>query len=111
MICLLQVINAARTLAARPRSRAARENMDVFKTSWETQVHLLVDAVDEITGIDEFLIVSGKSKRVTRNNFQICNGYYTNKISRDFIYMQSESLRLGILMKPLLSPFSTSTVS
>lgn len=57
---LLQVINAARTLAARPRSRAARENMDVFKTSWETQVHLLVDAVDEITGVDEFLVVSGR---------------------------------------------------
>jgi hypothetical protein len=54
------MINAARTLAARPRSRAARENMEVFKTSWETQVHLLVDSVDEITGIDEFLIVSGK---------------------------------------------------
>ncbi|XP_028414979.1 catenin alpha-2-like [Dendronephthya gigantea] len=53
-----QVINAARTLAARPRSRAARENMDVFKTSWENQVHLLVDAVDEITGVDEFLAVS-----------------------------------------------------
>ncbi|CAB4026103.1 catenin alpha-2-like [Paramuricea clavata] len=32
--------------------------MEVFKTSWETQVHLLVDSVDEITGIDEFLIVS-----------------------------------------------------
>ena len=60
MVCLLQVINAARTLAARPRSRAARENMDVFKTAWESQVHLLVDAVDEITGIDEFLAVSGQ---------------------------------------------------
>ena len=60
MICLFQVINAARTLAARPRSKAARENMDVFKTSWENQVHLLVDAVDEITGIDEFLAVSGE---------------------------------------------------
>ena len=54
------MINAARTLAARPRSRAARENMDVFKTTWESQVHLLVDAVDEITGIDEFLAVSGQ---------------------------------------------------
>lgn len=53
-----QVINAARTLAARPRSQAARENMDVFRTSWETQVHLLVDAVDEVTNIDEFLAVS-----------------------------------------------------
>ena len=55
----LQVINAARTLAARPRSQVARENMDVFRTSWETQVHLLVDAVDEITNVDEFLAVSG----------------------------------------------------
>ena len=66
------MINAARTLAARPRSRAARENMDVFKTSWETQVHLLVDAVDEITGIDEFLIVSGKFHTITKRLLNQC---------------------------------------
>ena len=74
MMCLFQVINAARTLAARPRSRAARENMDVFKTSWESQVHLLVDAVDEITGIDEFLAVSGQLLFDKYLFFMTCDG-------------------------------------
>ncbi|XP_045189005.2 catenin alpha-2-like isoform X2 [Mercenaria mercenaria] len=53
-----QVINAARVLAARPRSKVAQENMDVFKDAWENQVRLLTDAVDDITTIDDFLAVS-----------------------------------------------------
>ncbi|XP_038071115.1 catenin alpha-2-like [Patiria miniata] len=53
-----QVINAARTLAARPRSQVALENMDVFKVQWETQVKVLTEAVDDITTIDDFLAVS-----------------------------------------------------
>ncbi|XP_033633202.1 catenin alpha-2-like isoform X2 [Asterias rubens] len=53
-----QVINAARTLAARPRSQVALENMDVFKDQWENQVKLLTEAVDDITTIDDFLAVS-----------------------------------------------------
>jgi len=56
-----QVINAARVLTARPRSKVALENMDVFKEAWERQVHLLMDAVDDITTIDDFLAVSGLS--------------------------------------------------
>ncbi|XP_046858582.1 catenin alpha-2-like [Xenia sp. Carnegie-2017] len=40
-----QVINAARALAARPRSRTAGANIDTFKATWESQVHLLVEAV------------------------------------------------------------------
>ena len=56
-----QVINAARVLTARPRSKVALENMDVFKEAWERQVHLLMDAVDDITTIDDFLAVSGPS--------------------------------------------------
>ncbi len=75
-MCLFQVINAARTLAARPRSRAARENMDVFKTSWESQVHLIVDAVDEITGIDEFLAVSGQLLFDKYLFFMTCDGLF-----------------------------------
>ena len=54
-----QVINAARVLAARPRSKVALENMDVFKDAWERQVRLLTEAVDDITTIDDFLAVSG----------------------------------------------------
>lgn len=53
-----QVINAARVLAARPRSKVAQENMDVFKDAWEREVRLLTDAVDDITTIDDFLAVS-----------------------------------------------------
>ncbi|XP_078669971.1 catenin alpha-2-like isoform X4 [Branchiostoma floridae x Branchiostoma belcheri] len=53
-----QVINAALTLAARPRSKVAQENMDVFRDQWETQVRLLTEAVDDITSIDDFLAVS-----------------------------------------------------
>ena len=54
------MINAARILAARPRSKVALENMDVFKDIWEKQVRLLTEAVDDITTIEDFLAVSGK---------------------------------------------------
>ncbi|XP_075733188.1 catenin alpha isoform X1 [Rhipicephalus microplus] len=53
-----QVVNAARILAARPRSKVAQENMDAFRDAWETQVRLLTEAVDDITTIDDFLAVS-----------------------------------------------------
>lgn len=53
-----QVINAARVLAARPRSKVAQENMDTFKAAWVKQVQLLTEAVDDITTIDDFLAVS-----------------------------------------------------
>ena len=56
----LQVINAARTLAARPRSKVAKENMDVFRDAWIQQVKVLTEAVDDITTVDDFLAVSGK---------------------------------------------------
>lgn len=54
-----QVINAARILAARPRSRVAQENMSVFEEAWKNQVRVLTEAVDDITTIDDFLAVSG----------------------------------------------------
>lgn len=53
-----EVINAARILAARPRSKVAQENMQTFKQLWETQIGLLTEAVDDITTIDDFLAVS-----------------------------------------------------
>uniref|UniRef100_T1JQN5 Catenin alpha n=2 Tax=Tetranychus urticae TaxID=32264 RepID=T1JQN5_TETUR len=53
-----QVINAAKILAARPKSKVAIENMDAYKNLWETQVRLLTEAVDDITTIDDFLSVS-----------------------------------------------------
>ncbi|CAG7819895.1 unnamed protein product [Allacma fusca] len=53
-----QVINAARILAARPKSKVALENMEVFREAWENQVRILTEAVDDITTIDDFLAVS-----------------------------------------------------
>lgn len=34
--------------------------MDTFRDVWEEQVRLLTEAVDDITTVDDFLIVSGK---------------------------------------------------
>ncbi|XP_065158761.1 catenin alpha-like [Atheta coriaria] len=53
-----EVINAARILAVRPRSKVAQENMLAFKEAWENQVRILTEAVDDITTIDDFLAVS-----------------------------------------------------
>ena len=53
-----QVVNAARILVARPNSKVAQENMDVFRDAWINQVRILTDAVDDITTIDDFLAVS-----------------------------------------------------
>jgi len=67
------VINAARVLAARPRSKVALENMDVFKEAWEAQVRLLTDAVDDITTIDDFLAVSGGYRTYFFSMKSICS--------------------------------------
>ncbi|RWS14752.1 alpha-catenin-like protein [Dinothrombium tinctorium] len=53
-----QVINAARILAARPKSKVALENMEAFREAWENQVRILTESVDDITTIDDFLAVS-----------------------------------------------------
>jgi len=55
-----QVINAALILAARPNSKVAQENMEAYRQSWENQVRILTEAVDDITTIDDFLAVSGR---------------------------------------------------
>lgn len=62
---LLQVINAALALAAKPQSKLAQENMEMFKEQWEKQVRVLTDAVDDITSIDDFLAVSGNELHIT----------------------------------------------
>lgn len=63
----MQVINAALALAAKPQSKLAQENMDLFKEHWEKQVRVLTDAVDDITSIDDFLAVSGNRGLSLRN--------------------------------------------
>lgn len=67
----LQVINAALALAAKPQSKLAQENMDLFKEQWEKQVRVLTDAVDDITSIDDFLAVSG-NELVPQRNLRGC---------------------------------------
>uniref|UniRef100_A0A6I8P0M8 Catenin alpha 3 n=1 Tax=Ornithorhynchus anatinus TaxID=9258 RepID=A0A6I8P0M8_ORNAN len=53
-----QVINAALALAARPKSQVVKNNMEMYKRTWENHIHVLIEAVDEITSIDDFLAVS-----------------------------------------------------
>ena len=53
-----QVINAARILAARPRSKVAQDNMFAFQSAWQVQVMILTDAVDDIISVEDFLSVS-----------------------------------------------------
>eukprot|EP00062_Callorhinchus_milii_P001453 gi/632936603/ref/XP_007895477.1/ PREDICTED: catenin alpha-3 isoform X1 [Callorhinchus milii] len=53
-----QVINAALALAAMPKSQTIKTNMEIYKKAWETHVQLLIEAVDDITCIDDFLAIS-----------------------------------------------------
>lgn len=53
-----QVINAALALAARPKSQVVNKNMEMYKRTWENHIHVLTEAVDDITSIDDFLAVS-----------------------------------------------------
>lgn len=53
----LDVINAARILAEQPQSTDAQENMEIFKQAWENQVKILLEAVDDITTVDDVLSV------------------------------------------------------
>ncbi|XP_075614964.1 catenin alpha-3 isoform X1 [Balearica regulorum gibbericeps] len=53
-----QVINAALALAARPKSQVVKNNMEMYRSTWENHVHVLTEAVDDITSIDDFLAVS-----------------------------------------------------
>lgn len=56
---LLQVINAALALAARPKSQVVKNNMEMYRSTWENHIRVLTEAVDDITSIDDFLAVSG----------------------------------------------------
>ena len=53
-----QVVNAAKILVSRPKSKVALENMEVFKNCWLQQIQLLTDAVDDIISVEDFLAVS-----------------------------------------------------
>ncbi|XP_064923966.1 catenin alpha-3 isoform X2 [Columba livia] len=53
-----QVINAALALAARPKSHVVKSTMEMYRSTWENHIHVLTEAVDDITSIDDFLAVS-----------------------------------------------------
>uniref|UniRef100_H0WM51 Catenin alpha 3 n=1 Tax=Otolemur garnettii TaxID=30611 RepID=H0WM51_OTOGA len=53
-----QIINAALALAARPKSQVVRNTMEMYRRTWESHIHVLTEAVDDITSIDDFLAVS-----------------------------------------------------
>ncbi|XP_032697904.1 catenin alpha-3 isoform X1 [Lontra canadensis] len=53
-----QIINAALALAARPKSQVVKKTMEMYKHTWENHIHVLTEAVDDITSIDDFLAVS-----------------------------------------------------
>ncbi|XP_051474507.1 catenin alpha-3 isoform X5 [Apus apus] len=55
---LVEVINAALALAARPKSQVVKNNMEMYRNTWENHIHVLTEAVDDITSIDDFLAVS-----------------------------------------------------
>uniref|UniRef100_A0A8D2GH45 Catenin alpha 3 n=1 Tax=Theropithecus gelada TaxID=9565 RepID=A0A8D2GH45_THEGE len=53
-----QIVNAALALAARPKSQVVKNTMEMYKRTWENHIHVLTEAVDDITSIDDFLAVS-----------------------------------------------------
>ncbi|XP_038037051.1 catenin alpha-3 isoform X4 [Anas platyrhynchos] len=55
---LVEVINAALALSARPKSQVVKNNMEMYRSTWENHIHVLTEAVDDITSIDDFLAVS-----------------------------------------------------
>ncbi|KAK1333711.1 hypothetical protein QTO34_006097 [Cnephaeus nilssonii] len=59
---LVSVINAALALAARPKSQVVKKTMEMYKCTWENHIHVLTEAVDDITSIDDFLAVSATTK-------------------------------------------------
>ncbi|OWK08004.1 CTNNA3, partial [Cervus elaphus hippelaphus] len=58
---MLKIINAALALAARPKSQVVKKTMEMYKRTWENHIHVLTEAVDDITSIDDFLAVSVRS--------------------------------------------------
>uniref|UniRef100_A0A9L0QY91 Catenin alpha 3 n=1 Tax=Equus caballus TaxID=9796 RepID=A0A9L0QY91_HORSE len=63
-----QIINAALALAARPKSQVVKKTMEMYKRTWENHIHVLTEAVDDITSIDDFLAVSAIPEFVTQVN-------------------------------------------
>lgn len=53
-----QVVNAAKILTLRPKSKAASENMVEFQARWIDQVRDLIEAVHKIVAVDDLLAMA-----------------------------------------------------
>ena len=42
-------------MAVKPKSKSAAQNLDAFKDTWINQVSVMLDAVDDITKVEDFL--------------------------------------------------------
>ena len=88
-----QAINATWVLASRPRSKLAQDNMDVFGSTWENQVRILTDAVDDIhciVTLDDFLAVSENHILITAEMDNYEPGYYTEKVMEAVKVLRNE---------------------
>ena len=88
-----QAINATWVLASRPRSKLAQDNMDVFGSTWENQVRILTDAVDDIhciVTLDDFLAVSENHILVFAEMDNYEPGYYTEKVMEAVKVLRNE---------------------
>ncbi|KAK2530762.1 hypothetical protein Q9233_005981 [Columba guinea] len=86
-VCLMEmhcfeymVINAALALAARPKSHVVKSTMEMYRSTWENHIHVLTEAVDDITSIDDFLAVSGEM-----DNYE--PGAYTEGVMTNVQYL------------------------
>uniref|UniRef100_A0A8C8SNQ9 Catenin alpha-1 n=1 Tax=Pelusios castaneus TaxID=367368 RepID=A0A8C8SNQ9_9SAUR len=103
-----QVINAALALAAKPQSKLAQENMDLFKEQWEKQVRVLTDAVDDITSIDDFLAVSGNKVSYFQSLSTLSERSSQSPLSRDTVHNASQ-IHQPTSIEDAVIPSSTSS--
>ena len=59
MILAPQVVNAADTLVGNTKSKSAQRNMAAFEGFWKETVYALVESIDTIIPVQDFLAVSG----------------------------------------------------
>uniref|UniRef100_A0A670IVG5 Catenin alpha 3 n=1 Tax=Podarcis muralis TaxID=64176 RepID=A0A670IVG5_PODMU len=94
-----QVINAALALAAKPKSQVVRNNMEMYKNTWENHIHVLTEAVDDITSIDDFLAVSGVLLLISSFPFIGQVNTALEKISRNTIHLFDDNQFVDISKK------------
>ncbi|XP_011409567.2 PREDICTED: catenin alpha-2-like [Amphimedon queenslandica] len=64
-----QVVCAAKTLAAHPKSEAAKKNLTAFKEAWVDKVTLLTDSLDAVIPLQDFIAVTEAHVREDSRHF------------------------------------------